>query len=105
LLRIESKRLCLDDVGTEATPLAVPSARQFIAVAFLLSRADPKISSALAYPQFLRLFVSDNRLCEPNAHRVAAAAAALGEEVGAPVLLGAVPVKGYAAPVQVWGLD
>lgn len=31
--------------------------------------------------------------------------AALGEEAGAPVLLGAVPVKGYAAPVQVWGLD
>jgi len=31
--------------------------------------------------------------------------AALGEQAGAPVLLGAVPVKGYTAPVQVWGLD
>lgn len=31
--------------------------------------------------------------------------AALGEENCAPIPLGAVPVKGYAEPVQVWGLN
>jgi adenylate cyclase len=31
--------------------------------------------------------------------------AALGEENSAPIPLGAVPVKGYAEPVQVWGLN